>query len=315
MKNRSLWILLGIAIAVQAETKVSRTEREITGDAFQLGTSMPKWENGVLLHRRYETKSADSSPNLFVYRADGTNILRTRVWIPDAVVVYLRDVAADGNGNFVAAGVAISADGQRAGFWSPVNADGKQGFIARTAPFEPARIATATDGSVWLVGNHPSALSGPSPDHDVMRHYSRDGKTVAAGLRRSSFPPAFHPAIDTGDGGVMLVSNGTTMSAYFARTSEWIDLDSECSVVTRFPVARPEGTRRLTGLALAAGTVIASFSGPAVGGIYVLDRRTRQWEATKSDADFTTVLGGDGSGAFLSVRSRLGGSFVTIARN
>jgi len=110
----------------------------------------------------------------------------------------------------------------------------------------------------------------------------------------------------------MLVPNGTLMSIYFARTSEWIDLDPRGSVVARFVVPLPDGTPNLRGMAAAGEMIVANLSSPTKIGFYVLDRRTRQWQAARSDSDFSALLGADENGVLLRTRSRPGATFVTL---
>lgn len=308
-------VLISVTIPLlsRGESVTSTTHRQLRGEGFRIGSAVPKWESGVLLHLRYETKFADASPNFAAYRADGSALMKTRIWVPDAVVVYLHDATANLDGRIVVAGVAISPQGQRAGFWTPLRA-GSEGLIVRTMPLEPERVRLASDGTLWLVGAQASSAAGPGPDHDVIRQYSSAGSMIRTMLARSSFPKGPHPAVDAGDGGVRITANRELVSFYFPRTGDWFDFDATGSLASRLKVTKPEG-HRLTGLTDVNGTVVASFSGASGNGcICLLNRRESKWERARTDEDFTAVLGADErAGLLLYVRGRIGGTFATLS--
>ena len=143
----------------------------------------PKWAGGYLIYFRPLTHS-DSSPNLAIHDGEGRAVLQTRVWIPDATEVWIRDVEAVG-GEVVAVGNAMLGSLEEfTGFLAFVPVKGGAIRIVRTAPFEGKSVAVGSDESVWVLGwqvGEDRKLRN-APDHALLHHYSRDGKLIGESM-------------------------------------------------------------------------------------------------------------------------------------
>jgi hypothetical protein len=162
-------------------------------------------------------------PIMRVYGPDGRFAFNVPIRVPNGENTRASDVAVDSDGTLVMAsgGIAIT------------DANGVQTSFIDTKPFIPARVAIASDHSVWVLGGESSGRRG----YMILRKYNRDGKLLGSYLPRSTFRD---PGLDQGsegDPGALLAAGGRIV---LIKSREVIELGINGDVLGRMRLDRPD---------------------------------------------------------------------------
>jgi hypothetical protein len=302
---RSLLALLLVctfaAFADQLSTPVRRTPFSHT----TLGRfAAPKWAGSCLVWYRPATHS-DTSPNLALHDREGHAVLETRVWVPGAAYVSIRDVDAVG-GEVVAVGNAMVGVMEWVGFLAFVPVKGGAIRMVRTAPFEGESVAVGSDESVWILGwqvGEDRKLRN-APDHALLHRYSRDGKLIGTSMPWSSFRCGLHPISGTHNGGPAHVrASKDRIGVLLPGCHEWVEFNLDGELSGRWSWRDVPITNGLETSAMLSAVVMTPQHGifARIGiGLYRLNREQGSWDpvdlssATDSGAMFFWLAGNDG---------------------
>ncbi len=240
-------------------------------------------------------------------------VLETRVWIPDATEVWIRDVAAV-EGEAVAVGNAMVGSLEYTGFLAFVPVKGGAARIIQTAPFEGMSVAVGSDRSVWVLGWQAGEgrRVRKAPDHAMLRHYGRDGKLIGGSLPWSSFQCGLHPVAVSRDGNAGVRASKDRIGVLLPECHEWVEFNLAGELTGRWPwrdVPITNGLKSSAWISSAAMTPSNEVFARIGIGLYRLNREQGVWEpvdlaaATDSGAMFNWLAGNDGESlVYLSER-------------
>jgi hypothetical protein len=224
---RLLVSVLACGFAITGEQLSTPARRTPLSQAAVSGAfAAPKWAGGYLIWCRPSTTHSDASHNLAIHDREGRVVLETRVWIPDATEVWIRDVAAV-EGEAVAVGNAMVGSFEFTGFLAFVPVKGGAARIIQTAPFEGESVAVGSDRSVWVLGFQvgEERRVRKAPDHAMLRHYDQDGKLIGEALPWSSFRCGLHPVAVSTAGRVGLSASKDRIGVLLPDCHEWVEFN------------------------------------------------------------------------------------------
>jgi hypothetical protein len=240
-----------------------------------------------------------------VYAPDGSFAFNKNIEVPEGSQPVVRDVDFDTDGNVV---VAASAQGGPSGFLMGIlllDRTGRQMGFINTGRYFPARVAIASDHSIWTLGWQMAADHPPNPDRQdymIIRHYSADGKKAKEYLPRSSFPAGLEPGSDGTGVHIGVTHDRVGILAYSGETgvnAEWIELDLDGNLLSR---SRVDSVIR--GVAVTAFTeddhvYLEGYNGE----VYTIDTASHVWRPIpKHEGTFMGV-----EGTSLVYRQRISG--------
>lgn len=228
---RLLTTLTGLcALLAASATAQVATEpgKQITLDDVGAGrvVVIPKWENGFFV--RFEIPDGVTTPAVYVQDADGKELAKAVVSIPDAVENGLSDAAVSPQGEVAVAGGASWADGRATAFILFISKAGKALQLVRTSPFSARRICFSADGTLWALGYELDSGGMEIADYNILRHYGRDGVMIHSAIPRNSFPLPGHsnPVSES-----YLATSGDRVGIYSDRAKEWIEVATATGAV------------------------------------------------------------------------------------
>jgi len=299
------------ASAEQLSPAVRRTPFSQT--AVPGAPAAPKWADGHLIWFRPSTTYSDLSNNFAVHNSEGHAVLETRVWVPDATQVWIRDVEAV-EGEAVAVGNAVVGSLEYTGFLAFIPIKGGAARIVRTAPFEGMSVAVGPDRSVWVLGLQLGEERRilKAPDHAMLQHYGRDGKFIGGSLPWSSFRCGLHPAADQFDGHAEVRASKDRIGVLLPTCHEWLELNTSGEITGRWSWREVPITNGLKSSAMVSSVVMTPsnevFARIGIG-LYRLNREQGTWDAvdltaaTDAGAIFGWLAGHDGESlVYLSQR-------------
>ncbi len=210
--------------------ELAKPEREIKLDDVGGGrlVVIPKWDNGFFV--RFEIPDGGTTPAVYLQDADGKDLTKAVVSMPDAVENALSDVAVSPQGELAVAGGASWPGGRGTGYILFLDKTGKALQLLRTAPFSPLRICFGADGTVWAIGWELDASGMELAEYNILRHYGRDGKVIHSAIPRSLFslPGHLGPVSQS-----YLTASGDRIGIYSDRTREWIEVSATTGALVR----------------------------------------------------------------------------------
>jgi hypothetical protein len=306
-----LALLLACAFAVPAEQLSAPARRApFSQPPTSKSFAAPKWAGDYLIWFRPSTTHSDASHNLAIHDGEGRVVLETRVWVPDATEVWIRDVAAVG-GEAVAVGNAMVGSMEYTGFLAFVPVKGGAIRIVRTAPFQAESVAVGSDGSVWVLGwqTGEGRRVRKAPDHAMLHHYGQDGKLIGGNMPWSSFRCGLHP-VATGHAEVR--ASKDRIGVLLPTCHEWVEVNLNGELTGRWNWRDVPITNGLKSSAMFSAVVMTPSNDvfARIGiGLYRLNREQGSWNlvdvtaATDSGAIFNWLAGHDGESlVYLSER-------------
>jgi hypothetical protein len=251
-----------------------------------------------------------------VQDGEGRTILETRVWVPDATQVWIRDVDAV-EGEAVAVGNAMAGSLEYTGFLAFIPIKGGTARIVRTAPFEGMSVAVGPDRSVWVLGwqlgEERRILK--APDHAMLQHYGRDGILIGGSLPWSSFRCGLHPVVGPGNAQAQVRASKDRVGVLLPGCHEWMELNTNGELTDRWSWRDVPITNGLKSCTMFSAVVMTPsnevFARIGIG-LYRLNRERGTWDpvdltaATDSGAIFGWLAGHDGESlVYLSQRELL----------
>ena len=275
----------------------------------------PHLERGFLL---FCEKIPSPAPAIAVCGREGQLVYEVKFRLPGAAGASLGDMAIDKEGTVVVCGAAGNEDGTIARYLALLDPAGNVTRVIRTNAFQASKVCFAADDTVWTMGRNIMVADGEPrewpEDHEVFRHYSRDGRLLGKAEVFSS--TLIHGRNTFVSGGHRLRASDDRVGAWMdggvfrSDMNEWIELDMQGQVVGRYTVHVPweakhplEHRRMLIGMALtSANELYASFQtqDPAWRGLARFDRSTSSWEPvpgyvrSQDESDRLQLLGADG---------------------
>ncbi|MCE5306175.1 MAG: hypothetical protein LLG20_00890 [Acidobacteriales bacterium] len=277
------------------------------------GPGAPKWAGGHLILFRPSTTHSDLSNNLAVQDGEGRTVLETRVWVPDATQVWIRDVETV-EGEAVAVGNAMVGNLEYTGFLAFIPIKGGAARIVRTAPFEGMSMAVGPDRSVWVLGwqlgEERRILK--APDHAMLQHYDRDGKFIGGSLPWSSFRCGLHPVAGPDNGHAQVRASKDRIGVLLPTCHEWVEFNTSGELTGRWSwrdVPISNGLKSSTMISSVVMTPSNEVFARIGIGLYRLNREQGTWDpvdltaATDAGAIFGWLAGHyDESLVYLSQR-------------
>ncbi len=213
----------------------------------------------------------------------------TKLVLPEATAVVVRDVAVSPSGDFVVAASAQNGAGSLSSVIAWTDRQGRLIRAVRTSPFAAFLVTFASDGTLWAAGRVHDELFRDTPHHDVIRVYDQQGRFIRSLLPSESFAASkWHPAR-----GSYLVSGKDRIGLFSASTSEWVEMRLSGEVLGRWKIAPPpEGTTLMGAGLTSSGTLyLGGFQLPTASGGNETDRLPRSvlFRLNKSDGLLTFV--------------------------
>lgn len=302
-----LVLVLACELAVSAEQLSAPTRRVPLSDAGVPGAIPLKWGGGYLISWRSTTSHSDAAQNLAIYDRDGRTVRTTRLWFPDAALLYIRDAAAQDD-KVVAVGNAmtgIGGPGEMSGFLAFVPIHGGAARIVQTSPFEGVAVAVGPDRSVWVLGFQvgEERRVRKAPDHAMLHHYDQDGKLIGKGLPWSSFRCGLHPVAVSTVGRVGLAASKDRIGVLLPDCHEWVEFNLGGELTGRWSWRDVPITNGLKSSAMSSAVAMTPsnevFARIGIG-LYRLNREQGAWDpvdlsaATDAGAMFSWLAGNDG---------------------
>jgi len=215
-----------------------------------------------------------------------------RVFSPDGYSSITIDLDGRGNERSYVDGIAIDSDGTIAVAWgtrwgpSGIEIRDGSGTLLRTIDmglFMPGSVAFDADHSLWSFGWQRAAKGSQvhARDFGMLRHYSADGKEMAAFLPRSLFPKGMEPGgAQVQEQRVHVMHDHIGLVAFSGETGnkqEWVEIDFDGNVLGRW---RIDGSQFARVTPTSDGNVYATELDPKTQKDIVvrLDRATKTWQ-------------------------------------
>jgi len=312
----------------------------VFSEAIAPGQFLPDWNRGYLVFLTRESlNGADSqSPTVILYDREGRRTRQARFWFPDTVRMFVYDATVTDDGQIIASGSAISADGKLAAFIAKTDLEGNVTQVVRTNPFVAKHVCSTSDGTVWTFG-HEVEKEEARGDYLMLRQYSFSTGAMKEDVPRHSIPVRVLPTIAaSGPQGGFLRCSDDTVGLYVNPTNEYFQFDSRKGVLERYKADTTELDRMgLTGAALTnAGVFYASAENNAganelrVRGLFELmvdteartakwvpvngTRSAMTWGESSSNIAIGRLFGTDGSNLVLMMAARPELFWVTPVR-
>ena len=300
-----LALLLACASAVPAQHLSPPVRRTPFSQAY-MSTSFtaPRWAGGHLIWFRTSTTHSDASRNLAIHDGEGRAVLETRVWVPDATEIWIRDVEA-AEGEAIAVGNARVGSLEYTGFLAFIPINGGSTRIVQTTPFQGMSVAVAADRTVWVLGYQlgEQGRVRKAPDHAMLQHYGRDGKLIGGSLPWSSFRCGLHPVAGQFNGRAEVAASKDRIGVLLPTCHEWVEFNTNGELTGRWSWRDVPITNGLKTSAMSSAVVMTPsnevFARIGIG-LYRLNREQGAWEpvdtsaATDSGAIFSMLAGHDG---------------------
>lgn len=126
-------------------------------------------------------------PTVFAYNRQGNKRFERPLALDAAHELFIRSVAASGDGRFAYGGTTVASTGERLGFIAFLDGQGRSLQILRLPRFYPQHLCITADRTLWVAGTRDSDRYRPEEHHDVLRAYSGDGTLKFSQLAHSSF--------------------------------------------------------------------------------------------------------------------------------
>lgn len=247
---------------------------------------MPTWTGGALV--AIENQNAPS-PIIHMYDETGQEMLPIAFSIPGAQAIHIQGCSRGSDGTFAVAGWIAGQDLRpKEGFLSLVGPDHRTIQTTRPAPYFPASVTIAPDGTLWTMGaemvNGNPAAPGLDPRHGLIRHFDKNGSQTGSFVSRSEIGkwPGF---------GGFMVSTKDRVGWYPRSAQLYYEVTFE-GKVTRFPGIASPGDRTSV-LALALTDDNQAFAGASHrkgSQLYRLDRTSGAWVPIAAPAGTTLAL-------------------------
>jgi len=242
-----------LAVASAGAQELAAPEKRISVTRNFAHQPVPNWQNGYVL--AWDSVST-AVPYVFAFDPSGRLVTQSRMEIPQATRIIVRNVAAAPAGTLVVAGSAGTADGQFASYLAWVSPGGKLERLVGGSMFAALRVCFASDGTLWAFGRARTPNYQEQPGHDVLRQYSNDGRMVRSLLPRESFArdDHRHPAE-----GSFLVAAKDRVGLYSTSAKEWIEVSLSGDVLGRWKGIDTGPGMMITGAAVtSSGSVYVS---------------------------------------------------------
>jgi hypothetical protein len=191
-------------------------------------------------------------------------------WIPGSSETWLEDVAVTQDHKIVVVGsFSRAGDSAQNNYVSELDLQGHVLSTSTLGEYEPERVCSANDGTLWMVGQVWAAeIQGRS--YTILRNYSAGGVLLRSYLDRNELP-----AVDLNlsarlsqQGGtharVLLACGAQSVGAYVGSAFTWVEVRlSDYSEHVWWVKAPAKGVMRITGLALLGEHVVYASFEPA----------------------------------------------------
>jgi hypothetical protein len=266
-------------------------------EAFSNTQPLPKWSGDFLISWRIKTESSDSDNNLIIHGRDGKVLRRFRLWLPDAMMVQIFDVAGSRRNSVSVVGIALSQSGSVAPFLATISMDSSSVKVNRLSPFEGRYVTWGSDDTIWVLGYQLAEgrklLSAPS--HAILQHYDRNGTLLGKHLEWPAIECGRHPLLSSG---VQIVSSPDRIGVLLPACSTWIELSPLGDLIGRWEAHLPasyndKSAHFFTPVMTSSNRVYCQFSIPyhqdADGtqrhtGLFTLNRTKKTWEPVDTKA-------------------------------
>ncbi|HEY2461066.1 MAG TPA: hypothetical protein VGI16_09665 [Candidatus Acidoferrum sp.] len=305
MRNRIICTLLVLfscfAVGELAGQPVAASELTLTGSItmpFTIGPdTVAVWSGGSLV---FVQGRFSSGPIFRIFDRRGSEISQFRFSIPGALLINIYDnsIARGSDGSLAIAGTAYSDNSRGTMFVAWVSPDGQQQTIIRTAPFFPAAITVAMDGTIWVAG-HETKQEKEQRDYGrpLIRRYDRNGRLLGSFIPWSTL--GTEPHILPFERSVLLPLHEGVLW-YVPRSLTYFEFSSDGSIIKQFKSA-PHPESDLTFAAVCGDdsvfvtTQIRSVGQENRWGIFTLDRKRREWSLAPRNEKWGRLLGCDGT--------------------
>jgi hypothetical protein len=248
---------------------------------------MPRWTGGALIAIENDDTA---TPIIHMYDETGQEMLPIAFSIPGAQVIHIQGFSRGSDGTFAVAGWIAGQDLRpKEGFLSLVSPDHRTIQTTRPAPYFPASVTIAPDGTLWTMGaemvNGNPAAPGLDPRHGLIRHFDKNGSQIGAFVPRSD--------IGKWPGLGALMASSKDRVGWYARSAQLYYEVTFDGKATRFPGIASPGDRTLVdALALTDDNQVFAEARQSQKGsqLYRLDRTSGAWVPIAAPAGTTVVL-------------------------
>jgi len=247
---------------------------------------------------------------------DGRQLLVATVQIPESSALKVFDATAKIDGSLVACGAAKDRDGRKGGFLYFIRPDRTEPRIVRTAPYVPAKVAIASDNSIWTAGYDANLYAVRDKKTTIIRHFDASGRLLEGFVRQASFQDRGIELPGSGLGAFALSSSG--VAAWIGPHAQvYVEVTGgQVHEYAGVPLGDNESVQGL--VVLGSGAAIVSVLNNRLGlRLYILNRSAGSWQTLSlpvawSIKDTASLLGQFGDKLVLQSKNRLDFQFATI---
>jgi hypothetical protein len=234
-----------------------------------------KWTHGNLVDVQND---GTAHPLIWLQNRQASHSIPFTIEGAQVIRVYDWDVAIDGS--IALSGSATDVSGRGSQFVAKLSADGSHALITRTLRYRPLRIAIASDGTLWTVGQDFT----PNEDLGVLRHFDQSGALMATFIPQSTVPS---PVVLSSPHNRLLISNDR-VAWYSPTMPRYVEISLDGKLMLDASVQPVGDKEKGYGVVLtdsgnlflsALHDVPGTGAGPPahVFGIYMLDRSSGNW--------------------------------------
>jgi hypothetical protein len=193
------------------------------------------WTGGGYVHI---TENHTSAPVVDVFDKSGVTAQHVTFTVPGAerIDVHQYCFGRAPDGTLALCGTAYASDGAGTSYLAILPPGASAQTIVRTAPYYPATLTFAADGSIWTDGIEGLDGKEINPEHLIIRRFDRQGHQVGGALHRSSFPGT-HPSSTLKS---FLTASDDRVGWYSVAAGLYIEFSLDGSELGRYPIAVAE---------------------------------------------------------------------------
>lgn len=270
-------------------------------DAFVAYQLVPRWNGGYLVRWTRENSPSDTAENVFVYDRNGKLVGKTRIWLPDASLIYLDNVVVGPHAEIAAVGRAVDRSGIFADFLARLTLATHQLQVVQTSPFHGRDVAFGPDGTLWVVGYEVGPENRVSDsDYSIVRHFDASNRLEGSYVPHSSLQCTKVEAGSFTVAEPAILTSSDRVGILLAGCNTWLELSTAGEVLGKWTWQKSTSVSSIHTVAFTLSNEVYGSVTSSANWLGHLDKKTGTWQPVNTDlplsrgARYVSLMGSDG---------------------